>query len=81
MTQQQNGELQVGFRMFLNTTANVTNWNPEGTECSLVSITKLYLCYGMALNVRLLLLLLLLCSLCVRGYLAASGPATLISKI
>ena len=27
---------QVGFRMFLNTTAAVTNWNAEGTECSLV---------------------------------------------
>ncbi|KAK9867426.1 hypothetical protein WJX84_008847 [Apatococcus fuscideae] len=27
---------KVGFRMFLNTTANVTNWNPENTECSLV---------------------------------------------
>ena len=27
---------KVGFRMFLNTTAAVTNWNAEGTECSLV---------------------------------------------
>lgn len=24
------------FPMFLNVTANVTNWNAEGTECSLV---------------------------------------------
>lgn len=28
--------LQMGFKMFLHTTATVTNWNPEGTECSLV---------------------------------------------
>lgn len=27
---------KVGFRMFLNVTAAVTNWNAEGTECSLV---------------------------------------------
>ncbi|KAK9835170.1 hypothetical protein WJX81_003039 [Elliptochloris bilobata] len=27
---------KVGFRMFLNTTAAVTNWNAEGTECSLI---------------------------------------------
>lgn len=27
---------KVGFRMFLNTTATVANWNAEGTECSLV---------------------------------------------
>lgn len=27
---------KVGFKMFLNTTAAVTNWNTEGTECSLV---------------------------------------------
>lgn len=27
---------KAGFRMFLNTTATVTNWNAEGTECSLV---------------------------------------------
>ena len=27
---------RVGFRMFLNTTATVANWNAEGTECSLV---------------------------------------------
>jgi hypothetical protein len=25
------------FFMFLNVTANVTNWNNDGTECSLVS--------------------------------------------
>lgn len=29
--------LQLGFKMFLHTTATVTKWNPEGTECSLVS--------------------------------------------
>lgn len=28
---------RVGFRMFLNVTASVANWNAEGTECSLVS--------------------------------------------
>lgn len=27
---------KAGFRMFLNTTATVANWNAEGTECSLV---------------------------------------------
>ena len=29
--------LQVGFKMFLNTSAAVANWNAESTECSLVS--------------------------------------------
>ena len=29
--------VQVGFKMFLNTTAAVTNWSADGTECSLVS--------------------------------------------
>ena len=28
--------LQVGFKMFLNTTASVTKWNSDNTECSLV---------------------------------------------
>eukprot|EP00887_Chlorella_sp_A99_P000385 scaffold13.g385.t1 len=27
---------KVGLKMFLNTTAAVTNWNAEGTECSLI---------------------------------------------
>ncbi|KAK9791177.1 hypothetical protein WJX73_007611 [Symbiochloris irregularis] len=27
---------KVGFKMFLNTTASVTSWNAEGTECSLI---------------------------------------------
>jgi len=27
---------KVGFKMFLNTVATVTNWNTEGTECSLI---------------------------------------------
>lgn len=27
---------KVGFKMFLNTTAAVTSWNSEGTECSLI---------------------------------------------
>jgi hypothetical protein len=27
---------KVGFKMFLNTTAAVTGWNAEGTECRLV---------------------------------------------
>ena len=27
---------KVGFKMFLNVTAAATNWNAEGTECSLV---------------------------------------------
>ncbi|EFN52425.1 hypothetical protein CHLNCDRAFT_138928 [Chlorella variabilis] len=27
---------KVGFKMFLNTTATVANWNAEGTECSLI---------------------------------------------
>ena len=27
---------QVGFKMFLNTTASVTKWNSDNTECSLV---------------------------------------------
>lgn len=31
---------KVGFRMFLNVTAAVTNWNAEGTECSLVGSRK-----------------------------------------
>jgi hypothetical protein len=29
--------LQVGFKMFLNTSAAVTNWSADATECSLVS--------------------------------------------
>ena len=28
--------VQVGFKMFLNTTATVTNWNADSSECSLV---------------------------------------------
>jgi trafficking protein particle complex subunit 3 len=28
--------MQVGLKMFLNTTATVTNWNNTNTECSLV---------------------------------------------
>lgn len=28
---------QVGFKMFLNTSAAVANWNADSTECSLVS--------------------------------------------
>jgi hypothetical protein len=31
--------LQVGLKMFLGVTASVTNWNQEGTECSLVGET------------------------------------------
>lgn len=27
---------KVGFKMFLNAPVSVTNWNPEGTECSLI---------------------------------------------
>ncbi|GAB4815290.1 hypothetical protein N2152v2_002336 [Parachlorella kessleri] len=27
---------KVGFKMFLNVTATVTNWNQDGTECSLI---------------------------------------------
>ncbi|CAL5219638.1 g1513 [Coccomyxa viridis] len=27
---------KVGFKMFLNTTAAVTNWSADGTECSLI---------------------------------------------
>lgn len=27
---------KAGFKMFLNVTAAVTDWNAEGTECSLV---------------------------------------------
>lgn len=27
---------KVAFKMFLNTTATVANWNAEGTECSLL---------------------------------------------
>ena len=33
--------VQVGFKMFLNTTAAVTNWSADGTECSLVSSWRL----------------------------------------
>lgn len=28
--------LQVGFKMFLGVTASVTNWDAEGTTCSLI---------------------------------------------
>lgn len=28
------------FPMFLNVTANVTNWNADGTECSLVGAAR-----------------------------------------
>jgi hypothetical protein len=34
-------ELQLGFKMFLNTSVTVTNWNGEGTECSLVRAVPL----------------------------------------
>lgn len=27
---------QVGFKMFLGVTASVTNWDSEGTSCSLI---------------------------------------------
>lgn len=27
---------KVGFKMFLNAPASVSNWNPEGTECTLI---------------------------------------------
>lgn len=27
---------KVGFKMFLNVTATVSNWNADGTECSLI---------------------------------------------
>ena len=33
----QGAVVQVGFKLFLNTTAAVTNWSADGTECSLVS--------------------------------------------
>jgi len=36
--------VQLGFKMFLNTSASVTNWNSEGTECSLVSLHGECLC-------------------------------------
>lgn len=31
-----NSGVQVGFKMFLNTSAAVANWNADSTECSLV---------------------------------------------
>jgi len=30
------GFIQVGFKMFIGVTASVTNWNAEGTCCSIV---------------------------------------------
>lgn len=27
---------QVGFKMFLGVTASVSNWDPEGTTCSII---------------------------------------------
>ena len=31
-----NNSAQVGFKMFLGVTASVTNWDADGTSCSLV---------------------------------------------
>ena len=37
----ENIDLQLGFKMFLNTSVTVTSWNAEGTECSLVRGVRL----------------------------------------
>ncbi|KAJ8420927.1 hypothetical protein Cgig2_030221 [Carnegiea gigantea] len=36
VTSEQSGLVTVGFKMFLGVTATVTNWDAEGTTCSLV---------------------------------------------
>lgn len=36
---------QVGFKMFLNTTATVVNWNADNTQCSLVRLCKFAFIY------------------------------------